>query len=155
LNPNIRRIWPVSSAVALDQAQIAFLAKLLGIRGLGANEAEARHAAALLVDGDERLDVREVAKVVDELAQLFGGVDITAEENKSPRLEFFEAIGGFDVQFRSGHAREEKLAEVVHGGWEEVESGKVKRKSFDREMMVLYSASNQRSHMGTRICFRC
>lgn len=55
-------------AVLFDEVGVAFVAKGLGIGRFLADEAEAGDAAALLVNGDERLDVGKVAEVVDEFA---------------------------------------------------------------------------------------
>jgi hypothetical protein len=66
-------------AVALDEIEVAFVAKLLGVWRLAAEELEAGDAAAFLVDGDDGLGVAEVAKVIDELAELDGGFDIATE----------------------------------------------------------------------------
>jgi uncharacterized protein YbbC (DUF1343 family) len=51
---------------------------------------------------------------------LFRGLNVTAEQNKTARLDFAKAIGGIRVEFWSGDAGEEQLAEEVILGhrWE-------------------------------------
>ena len=96
-----------------DEGGVAFVAEGLGVGGFLADEAEAGDAAAFLVDGDEGLDVGEVAEVIDEFAELFGADDVAAEEDEAAGLEFFEAGGGGGVEFGAGNAGEEELAEEV------------------------------------------
>jgi hypothetical protein len=99
--------------VLFDEGGVAFVAEGLGVRRFLADEAEAGDAAAFLVNGDEGLDVGEVAEVIDEFAELFGADDVAAEEDEAAGLEFFEAGGGGGVEFGSGDAGEEELAEEV------------------------------------------
>jgi hypothetical protein len=98
-------------AMTLDQFGIALVSQRLGIRRLLADQTQSRNAAAFLVDGDERLDVRDVAQVVDEFAELLRRLNVPSEQNKTTRLEFFEPGGGFRGEFRAGDAHEKKLAE--------------------------------------------
>ena len=111
-------------AVLFDEVGVAFVAKSLGVGRFLADESEAGDAAAFLVDGDEGFDVGQVAEVVDEFAELLGGDDVATEDNEAAGLEFFEAGGGFGVEFGAGDAGEEELAEEFGIGHELL--GKVK-----------------------------
>lgn len=105
-------------AVLLDEIWVTFVAESLCVWGFLPDEAQAGDAASLLVDGDEGLDVGQVAKVVDEFAELFRRDDVPPEENKAARLKLFEAGGGFLVKFRTWDAGKEELAEefgIGHG----------------------------------------
>jgi hypothetical protein len=72
LKPNCRSIWPVSLAVTLDEFGIAFVAQCLRVGRLLADQPQSRNTPAFLIDRDERLNVREVAQVVDQFAELSG-----------------------------------------------------------------------------------
>ncbi len=105
-------------AVLFDELRVTFIPKGLGIGGLLADETESGDAAAFLIDGDERLNVGEVAQVVDEFAELLWGDDVSAKEDEATGLEFFETGGGIGVEFGARDAGEEELAEeggVWHG----------------------------------------
>lgn len=91
----------------------------MGIGGLLADETESGDATPFLVDGDEGLNVGEIAQVVDEFAELLWGDNVSAKEDEATGLELFETGGGVGVEFRSGDTGEEELAEKVgvgHGG---------------------------------------
>jgi hypothetical protein len=65
-----------------------------------------------LVNGDEGLDLRDVSEVIDQLSQLLGRLDIPTKKNVAAGLQFFQASGGFRVEFETGDAGEEQLAKV-------------------------------------------
>jgi hypothetical protein len=98
-------------AVAADEVEIAFIAELVGIRRLVADELEAGDAAAFLIDGDDGLDDAEVTEVVDEFAKLGGRLDVATEEDEAAGLEAAEDGGGVGVEDGAGDAGEEELAE--------------------------------------------
>lgn len=105
-------------AVLFDELRVTFIPKGLGIGGLLADETEAGDATTFLVDSDERLNVREIAQVVDKFAELLWGDDVSSKEDEATGLEFFETGGGVGVEFGAGDAGEEELAEeggVWHG----------------------------------------
>ena len=99
-------------AMGLDELGVPFIAQRLCIGRFFTDEAQTGNAATLLINGDEWLDVREIAQVIDELPQLLWGFDVTTEKDVSAGLEFLETGGGFGVEGRTGNAGEEQLAEV-------------------------------------------
>ena len=88
--------------MATDEGEVAAVPELLGVRRFVANQLEARNAAAFLVDSDDRFRLTEIAKIVDELAELLGGLDVASEENESARLNFAEEASGFGIGARIG-----------------------------------------------------
>jgi hypothetical protein len=97
--------------VPLNERGIAAVAQLIRIRRLVADEFKAGDATALLIDGDDRLDVTEFAKVIDELPQLRGSLDVAAKKNESARLDAPECGGRLCIEFGAGDAGHEELAE--------------------------------------------
>ena len=71
-------------AVAPDQLEIVLVAELLRVRRLVADQLQPRNAPAFLVDGDDRLDLAQIAQIIDQLPKLRGRPDIAAEEMKPP-----------------------------------------------------------------------
>ena len=104
-------------SMTADQIQIPAVAELLGIGRLVADEFEAGHASTLLVDRDDRLHAAQIAEVVDELAELLGGLDVSAEEDESSGLDLTEEAGGFGIEFCAGNTNEKKLTGIL--GWHE------------------------------------
>ncbi len=92
-----------------DELRIALLAELLRIGRFVAEELEARDAAALLVDRDDRLHVGEIAQVVDQFPELRRRLDVPAEEDVAARLDGPEFPGGGGIEFGAGNADEEEL----------------------------------------------
>jgi hypothetical protein len=101
----------VSLPCCLDELGIPFIAQRLCIGRFFTDEAQTGDAATFLINGDERLDVREITQVIDELPQLLWGFDVTTEKDVTAGLEFLETGGGFGVEGRTGDAGEEQLAE--------------------------------------------
>ena len=99
--------------MATDEGEVAAVPELLGVRRFVADQLEARNAAAFLVDGDDRFRLTEIAKIVDELAELLGGLDVASEENESARLNLAEEAGGFGIEFGAGDADEQELTGIV------------------------------------------
>src|SRR6266853_1893087 len=104
-------------AVAPDQFDIVFVAQLLRVRRLVADQTQSRNAAAFLIDGDDRLDFAQIAQIVDELPELGGAFDISAEKNERARLHFTEKPGRRWLELFSGHTRDDQLTERIgfHG----------------------------------------
>src|SRR5581483_512845 len=75
-------------AVAFDKIDISFFAELLRIWRLVADQSQTRHAPAFLIDRDDRLDLAQVAQIVDEFPQLRSALDISTEQNERARLHF-------------------------------------------------------------------
>ena len=70
-------------AVFSDKIEIIAVSELLGVRGLVPDQLQPRNPAALLVDGDDRLDIGKIPQVIDEFPQLQRRLDVAAEKNKS------------------------------------------------------------------------
>jgi nicotinate-nucleotide adenylyltransferase len=101
--------------VAANEGEIPAVAELLGIGRLITDEFEARDAAAFLVDRNDRFDIAETSEVVDELAELMRGLDVSAKENKSSGLDVSKEIGACGIEFGAGDADEDELTGIV--GW--------------------------------------
>ena len=100
-------------SVASYECKISAVAELLGIRRFVADEFEARDPTAFLVDGDDRFDIAEAAKVVDQLAELKRRFDVSAEKNESSGLDVSKEIGGCGIEFGAGDADEDELTGIV------------------------------------------
>jgi hypothetical protein len=103
--------------MAANQIQIPAVAELLGVGRLVADEFEAGHAASLLVDRDDWFHAAQIAEVVDELAELLGRLDVSAEKDEPSGLDLTEEAGGFGIEFRAGNTNEKKLTGIL--GWHE------------------------------------
>src|SRR5207249_6754946 len=57
-------------AVAPDQIDIVLVAQLLRIRRFVSDASQSRDASALLIDRNNRLDLAQVAQIVDKLSEL-------------------------------------------------------------------------------------
>src|SRR5207247_3343895 len=92
------------------------VAQLLRVRRLAADQWQARHASAFLINGDNRLDRAEIAKVVDQLSQLRRAFDVAPEQNEAARLHAPKHFRAGGVEFFAGNAAEYQLTErtVVH-----------------------------------------
>jgi len=99
--------------MATDESEVATVPELLGVRRFVADQLEARNAATFLIDGDDRFRLAEIAKIVDELAELLGGLDVASEENESARLNFAEEASGFGIEFGAGDTDEQELTGIV------------------------------------------
>lgn len=58
--------------MAADEVEVPAVAELLGVRWFVTDQLEAGNAAAFLIDRDDRFRLAEIAKIVDELAELLG-----------------------------------------------------------------------------------
>ena len=99
--------------MATNEVEIAAVTELLGIRWLVADQLQAGNAATFLIDRDDRFRLAEIAKIVDELAELRGGLNVAPEENEAARLDLAEEAGGFGIEFGAGDADEQVLTGIV------------------------------------------
>jgi hypothetical protein len=100
-------------AMSPNERNVVALPQLLRVRRFVPDEAEARHAAAFLVDRDDRLDVAEVAEVVDQLPELCGTRDIAPEEDVAAGLHATEQRSRLRIELGAGDAGEQKLTELA------------------------------------------
>ena len=100
---------PGDFAMPPHEIEIAFLAQLLGVRRLLPDQAQARNAAAFLVDRDDRLDRAQVAQVVDQLSQLRRALDVAPENDVSARLHAAKKSGRFAIEFFARDAGQDQL----------------------------------------------
>src|SRR5437867_10183835 len=99
-----------------DKIDIVLVAQLLRVRRLAADQSQARHAPALLIDGNDRLDLAEIAQIVDQLSQLRRAFDVAPEKNEPARLDAAKHFRARSIEFFSRDAAEYQLTErtVVH-----------------------------------------
>ena len=90
---------------------------MLSVGRFVADEFEPGHATTLLVDRDDRFHAAQIAEVVDELAELLGSFDVSAEKDETSGLNLTEEAGGFGIEFRAGNTNEKKLTGIL--GWHE------------------------------------
>jgi len=104
-------------AVAPDQIDIVFIAHLLRIRRFVSDAPQSRDASAFLIDCDDRLDVAQVAQIVDEPSELRRALKIAAEENVCPGLHAPKQMGRFSIEFFPGNTRHYQLTNGIglHG----------------------------------------
>ena len=89
--------------MAANKRPVAFVAQLLRIRRFLADQPQARNASTFLIDGDDRLDLRDITQIVDQLSQLFGLLDVASEKDKPARLHAAEHGSGVRIEFRPRH----------------------------------------------------
>src|SRR5689334_5606639 len=70
-------------AVSPDQIQIVLVAQLLRVWWLAADQSQTRNAAAFLIDGDDWLDLAQIAQIVDQFSQLRSALNVAPEKNES------------------------------------------------------------------------
>src|SRR6266705_3465943 len=104
---------PGDVAVTADKIDIVLVAKLLSVWRLAADQAQARHAPAFLIDGNDRLALAQIAQVVDEFAKLCRALDVAPKENKTPGLHSPEDAGAFRVEHFTRHTCEYQLTERI------------------------------------------
>ena len=109
-------------AVAANERNIAFIAELLRVGRLFADQPQARDASAFLIDGDDRLDLRDITQIVDQLPQLFGLLDVASEKDKPARLHAAEHGSGVRIQFRPRHTDQKQLTDIVRHARSETRS---------------------------------
>src|SRR5436305_3471124 len=106
-------------AVTANEIDVVLVAQLLGVRWLGADQTQARHASAFLVDGDDRLGFAQIAQIVDQLSQLRRALNVAPKKNESARLHAPKHFRARRVEFLPGNAAKYELAEriiLVHYG---------------------------------------
>jgi hypothetical protein len=97
-------------AMPPDQREVTAVAELVRVRRLVTDKLQSRNTAAFLVDGDDRLDLTDFPKVIDQLPQLSGRLDVAAKQNEGAGLNAFERRSRFRIEFETGNAGHEKLA---------------------------------------------
>ncbi len=104
-------------AVAPDQIDIILIPQLLRVRRFVSDAPQSRDASAFLIDCDDRLDVAQVAQIVDELSELRRALEIASEKNVCPRLHAPKQTGCFRIEFFSGNTRHYQLTNGIglHG----------------------------------------
>ena len=96
-----------------DQIDITFIAQLLRVWWLVADETQSRNAAALLIDGDDWLDLTQVAQIVDQFAQLRRALDVASEENEPAGLDAPKQFCASRVEIFAGNATDYQLAKRI------------------------------------------
>jgi len=99
--------------MAADEVEVSAVAELLGVRWFVTDQLESGNAAPFLIDRDDRFHLTEITKIVDELAELRGGLNVASEENEAARLDLAEEAGGFGIEFGAGDADEQELTRIV------------------------------------------
>ena len=94
-----------------DQIEIALVAQLVRIRRLRAHQLQPRNPPAFLVNRNDRLHRAQLAQIVDQLPQLRRRLDVSPKQNERTRLDAAERGGGRGVEFDTGHAGHQELAE--------------------------------------------
>src|SRR6185503_14605627 len=98
---------PGNVAVPPDKRDIATIAQLLGIRRFVADQTQPRNPSALLIDRDDRLDVAQVAEIVDQLPELGRALDIASKKNETARLNAPKQGGALGIKFVAGNTSED------------------------------------------------
>ena len=96
-----------------NEVEVPAVAELLRVRWFVTDQLESGNAATFLIDRDDRFHLAEIAKIVDELAELLGGLNVASEENEAARLDLAEEAGGFGIEFGAGDADEQELTRIV------------------------------------------
>lgn len=88
------------------------------IRRLVPDQPEPRHSSTFLVDGDDRLDLAQIAEVIDQLPQLHRALNVAAEKNEAAGLNPAKQRRAFRIQFVARNTGKDQLAKrsVFHGG---------------------------------------
>src|SRR5215208_2657625 len=89
-------------AMTPDQIDVVLFAQLLRVRRFVSDTPQSRHASAFLIDCDDRLDVAQVAQIVDELPELRRAREIASKENVCTRLYAPTQTGCFRIEFFAG-----------------------------------------------------
>jgi hypothetical protein len=74
-----------------------FFSELLSVWRLVSDEFEARDPATFLVDGNDRLDPRQISQVLDKLPKLRSRANVTPKENIPSRLYLAENASGLRI----------------------------------------------------------
>src|SRR5438552_1855188 len=73
-------------AVAANQLEVPLVVQLLRIGRLVPDQTQPRHAAALLINGNNWLDFADITEVIDQLPQLDRRLDVSPEQDESAGL---------------------------------------------------------------------
>src|SRR5262249_6233776 len=104
-------------AVAPDQIDIVFIAQLLRVRRFASDAPQSRDAPAFLIDCNRGLGVAQVAKCVDELAELRRALEVAPKENECPRWPPPKQPSCFRIEFFPGNTRHDQLTKPVSVHW--------------------------------------
>ena len=99
--------------MAANEVEVSAVAELLGVRWFVTDQLKSGNAAPFLIDRDDRFHLTEITKIVDELAELRGGLNVASEENEAARLDLAEEAGGFGIEFGAGDADEQRYLQMV------------------------------------------
>ena len=94
-------------AVPPDERNIAAITQLLGIRRFVPDQAQPGNAPAFLVYRDNRLDLAQVAQIVDQLPELNRASDVATEKDVAPGLNTPKQRGTVGIQFVAGNSSED------------------------------------------------
>ena len=100
-----------------DQIEIVLIAQLLRVWWFVSDAPQSRNAPAFLIDRNDRLDVAQIAQIVDELSELRRTPEIASEENVRPGLHAPKQTSCFRIEFLSGNTRHYQLTNRIglHG----------------------------------------
>ncbi len=104
---------PRDLAVPADKIDIVLVAQLLGVWRLVADQTQPRDAPTFLVDGDDRLDLAQLAQIIDQSAQLHRALDVAPEKNEAARLYALKQLCRLRIEHFAGHAGEDQLTERI------------------------------------------
>src|SRR5215469_7382598 len=96
-----------------NERRIPFFPELLCVWRLVPDQLEARNPATLLVDGDYRLNLRQISQILDQLPKLLHGANVAPEKNITTRLHLAEDAGRFGVYLKSGYPNQKKLTDAT------------------------------------------
>src|SRR5262249_9543349 len=81
------------------------------------DKAQPRDAPAFLIDCDDRLDVAQVAQIINQLSELRGAFDVASEEDERPWLHAPKQARCFGIEFFTRHTGHDQLTKRIglHG----------------------------------------
>ena len=94
-------------AVTPDEGNVTAIAQLLCVWRFVADQTQPGNAPAFLVDRDDRLDIAEIAQVVDQLPKLRRALDVSPKKDETPRLDPPKQVGCLPIQFVAGNTSED------------------------------------------------
>jgi hypothetical protein len=92
-----------------DQSWISLFSELLRVGRFVADQFEPRDPASFLVNGNDRLDLRQIAKIIYQPTKLPRRLDVPSEENIPSGLDSPEEEGRFGIKLDSGHTNKQEL----------------------------------------------
>jgi hypothetical protein len=100
-------------AVTPNECELVLIAQLLRVRRFISNQTQTRDPTTFLVDGDNWLDLAEVAQVVDQFSKLDRAGNVPTEKDEAAGLDAPEKHGRLAVQFRAGNTAKKELSQLV------------------------------------------